>query len=80
MPAVIRRAAVIGGVDHHACDQLGVFEARANAPLDLLQQQVGGHYQGQAVDVAEVDDLEQLFLRPRGGVVRAKIVHHQQRR
>ena len=53
MGGVIGGATIIGRLDEDACDELRVFEPRADASFDLVQQQVGGDHQGQAVDVAD---------------------------
>jgi len=59
-------------------DQVGVLQARTDARFEVGQGLIAGDDGGQMVDVAVIDDLEELFLRPRCGVLRAKIVHDQQ--
>ena len=61
-------------------DQFGIRQPRADALVDLVQQQIAGHDRRQLVDVAVVDDLEELFLRPARGILGAKVVQHQQLR
>ncbi len=80
LAAVVGGAAEIGRQDLELGDEFGVAEPRADAPLDLVERQVGGHHQWQLVDVAMVDDLEEFFLRPGGGVLRAEVIQDQQRR
>lgn len=78
MPGGIGWVAEIWGHNAQDSHQLWVFQARADAAFDLVQGQVGGHHQRQLVDVAIINDLEEFFLSPVGGVLRAEIVQHQQ--
>src|SRR5450759_4098018 len=78
MAGVAHRGAKIGSSNAHQGDQVGVFQTGANAPVDLVRLLVGGDYSCQVIDVAVVDDLEQLFLGPGGGVLGAQVIQHQQ--
>ncbi len=69
--------AIVGRSHPDTGHQFRVLQAGTDARFDLVQRQVGGHHQRQAVDVTVVDDLEEFFLRPGGGILRAEIVQHQ---
>ena len=61
------------------CDQVGILQARTDARFKIGQRLIAGDHGWQLVDVAVIDNLEQLFLRPLGCVLRAKVIHNQQR-
>jgi hypothetical protein len=75
---VVGRVAEIGRQDLDARHQLGILQPRADALFDLFQAEIGGDHRRQPVDVAIIDDLEELFLRPTGRILRAEIIQHQQ--
>ena len=78
MRGVVGRPAIIGRLDENTGDQLWIFEAGADAPFNLFQQQVGGHHQRKSVDVAVIQNLEKFFLCPGSGVLRTKVIHDKQ--
>ena len=75
---VVGRVTEVRREDFHVRDQVGVLQAGTDAGFKVIEGLVAGDHGGQLVDVAVIDDLEEFFLRPRGGVLRAKIVHNQQ--
>ncbi len=74
MAGVVHRAPVIGGLDSDARNQLRIEQTRANAGIDVLQREIGGHHDWQAVDITIIEDLKQFFLRPARRILSAKIV------
>ena len=58
--------------------KLGIGQSRADAAFDLFERQIGCDQGRQAVDVAEVQDLEQLLPRPLGGVLGSEIIEDEQ--
>ncbi len=75
----LHRLAVIRREDVHPVHPLGIREARTDPAFDLLQPQIGGDHRRQIVEIAVIQQLEEFFLRPGGGVLGAEIVQHQQR-
>ena len=76
---VVHRAPVIRSQDLHSFYHFGVQQPGAYTPFDLLHGKVGGDHQGELVDVPVVQNLEELLLRPAGGVLCAEIIQDQQR-
>lgn len=76
---IIGWIAVIRREDFDMRDQVGVLQAGTDAGFKVVQRLVAGNDRWKLVDVAVVDDLEELFLRPGGRVLGAEVVHDQKR-
>ena len=70
--------AIIAGQDSYETDHLWIFQPGADTAFNLVQGQVGGNHRWQTVDIAIVDNLKELFLSPRGGVVSSEVIQHEQ--
>ena len=70
--------AVIGRGDLHRSDQFAILQPRAHPPIELDQVEIGGDDGRELLDIAVIDDLVELLLRPGGGVLGTEVIQHQQ--
>ncbi len=59
-------------------DKLGIIQPRTDALFDIALSHVCGDHHRKLVDIAIIDNLKQLFLRPFCGVLRAEVIQNQQ--
>ena len=78
MAGVIRGIAIIRRKDLDDRNEVGVLNPGADSAIEIVNYHVAGDHGRQLVHIAVIDDLEDLFLGPGGGVLGAEIVQDQQ--